>query len=109
MSNSWSNVAIDKRERRRIFLLRFHAMHTVNKMPWSDCAAVYEAETGEKITDNQLRLRVKRAVEDTKFVRVVELPKKVVVSVFELTFMGCVWCAVRKWFTKVRGFFRGNR
>ena len=106
MSRIWSNVAINRREPRRIFLLKFHAMHVVNHLPWPDCAAVYEAETGERITDDQLRLRVKRAVEDTTFVRVVELPKKVVVSVFELTLVGCIWCSIRKWVTKVKGLFR---
>jgi len=109
MPKIWSNIAIDKREQRRVFLLKFHAMHTVNNMPWSDCAAAYEAETGERITDDQLRLRVKRAVEDTTFVRVVELPKKVVVSVFELTFAGCVWCTIRKMVTRIVNLFRREK
>lgn len=106
MSRLLSSATIDRHERKRVFLLKFHAMHMINKMPWSDCATVYEAETGESITDDQLRLRVKRAVEDTKFVRIVELPKKVVVSVFELTLVGCVWCSIRKWITKIRGMLR---
>lgn len=112
-----SNIKITEREKKRIYLLKFHAMHTVNRMPWSDCAVVYEAETGEKISDDQLRLRVKRAVHDTKFVRVTEFPKKVVVSAFDLTITGCVWCAIRKFITRVlkpfnlqkRLHFRKNR
>lgn len=101
-----SREAIDRHEKKRLFLLKFHAMHTVNRMPWPDCAAIYEAETGEPITGDVLRLRVGRAVRDAGFVRVVEFPEKVVVSVFELTFFGCAWCAMRRFFSKIGNFWR---
>lgn len=106
MSTVFSRAVIDRHEKKRVFLLKFHAMHEVNHMPWADCAAIYEAETGEPVTEDQLRLRVKRAVRDRGFVRVSEFPEKVVVSLYELTFFGCVWCSFRKFFTKIRDFFQ---
>lgn len=74
-------------------------------MTWDECAYVYFNETGDKIDGNSLRKRVKRAVDDAGFVRVVELPKKIVVSAFDLTLGGCILCAIRKFFTKIRSKF----
>ena len=100
----FSSRTIERRDAKRLFLLKFHAMHEVNHIPWSDCAAMYEAETGEAVTEDQLRNRVKRAVMDAGFVKISEFPEKIVVSVFELSFFGCVWCAIRKFFSKIGRF-----
>lgn len=101
----FSRVSLDKREQKRLFLLKFRAMHDLNHMTWDDCAAVYESETGKPISGDHLRLKVKRASKDAGFVRVSEFPEKIVVSVFELSFFGCFWCAIRKFFTKIGGFW----
>lgn len=96
-----SDVFITERERKRDFLLKFNGMHECCNMSWDDCAAVYEGTTGRKITGDALRLKVKRAIEDAGFVRVTEFPEKIVVSVNELTLQGCVWCAIRRFFTRI--------
>lgn len=99
-----TDLAITEREIRRDYLLRFNAMHECCGMTWDDCAHVYFTEKGEKIDADTLRKRVKRAVDDAGFVRVVELPKKIVVSAFDLTLGGCILCSIRKFFTKIRSF-----
>lgn len=96
-----SDLFITERERRRDFLLKFNGMHECCRMSWDDCAAVYEAETGDRITGDALRLKVKRAVENAGFVRITEFPEKIVVSVEELSLQGCIWCSIRKFFTKM--------
>lgn len=101
-----SRATIERHEKKRLFLLRFHAMHAVNHMPWPDCAAIYEAETGEAISGDVLRLRVNRAVRDAGFVRVVEFPDKIVVSASELTFFGCALCVMRRFLEKIGDFWR---
>lgn len=88
-------------DKNRLFLLKFHAMHEVDHMSWNDCAFVYEAETGNKISPDSLRLKVKRAVKSQKMFRITEFPEKIVVSVYELTVFGCVWCAIRQFFSKI--------
>lgn len=98
-----SDVFITEREQKRDFLLKFNGMHECCHMSWEDCAAVYEAETQERISGDALRLKVKRAVENAGFVRITEFPEKIVVSVQELTLHGCVWCAIRKFFTRLFG------
>lgn len=97
-----TDLFITERERRRDFLLRFNAMHECCGMTWDECAYVYFNETGEKLDGNSLRKRVKRVAMDSSFVRVTELPKKIVVSAFDLTLGGCILCAIRKFFTKIR-------
>jgi len=99
-----SDVFITDRELKRDFLLRFNGMHRCCRMTWGECANVYEHETGEKITSEALRSKVRRAVRDAGFVRVTEFPEKVVVSVQELTVHGCIWCAIRRFFTKIMRF-----
>ena len=99
-----SHAELEKREQRRLFLLKFRAMHDVNGMTWADCASVYESETGKPITGDILRLKVKRAARNAGYVQISEFPEKIVVSVFELSFFGCVWCAIRRFFDKFRGF-----
>lgn len=99
----FSDVFITERERKRDFLLKFNGMHECCNMSWDDCAAVYEEMTGSRISADALRLRVKRAVEDAGFVRITEFPKKIVVSVQELTIHGCIWCAIRRFFTRLFG------
>ena len=101
-----TDFAITEHEKRRDFLLRFNAMHECCGMTWDECAYVYFNETGDRIDGGMLRKRVKRAVEDAGFVRVVELPKKIVVSAFDLTLGGCIVCAIRKFFTKAKRFFK---
>ena len=101
----FSRASIEKKEQKRLFLLKFRAMHDVNRMTWADCATIYEAEAGKPISGDRLRLKVKRAEKDAGFVRISEFPEKIVVSVYELSFFGCFWCAVRKFLTKIREFF----
>lgn len=101
-----TDFAITERERRRDFLLRFNAMHECCGMTWDECAYVYSIETGEHIDGSSLRKRVNRAFLDAGFVRVTELPRKVVVSAFDLTLGGCILCAIRKLFTRIKGIFR---
>ena len=103
-----SDILITERERKRDFLLRFNGMHACCRMTWGECAAVYESETGEKIRPEALRSKVRRAVRDAGFVRVTEFPEKIVVSVQELTVRGCFWCAIRRFFTKIRKFLSKN-
>jgi len=105
-SRVFSHASLEKRELKRLFILKFRAMHDVNHMTWDDCASVYESETGEPISGNKLRLKVKRAAKDAGFVHISEFPEKIVVSVFELSFFGCFWCAVRKFFAKIGDFWR---
>ena len=90
----------------REFTAKFHAMHEVCRMSWSDCAAVWEAETGERVTPQALRLRAKRAVFGSGHVRVTELPDKVVVSMSELTVGNCVLCAIRRLWERAKAWFR---
>jgi hypothetical protein len=99
-----TDVFITEREQRRDRLLRFNGMHRCCKMTWDECAHVFSEENGENLTGEALRKRVKRAVDDVKFVRITEFPKKIVVSAFDLTLSGCIWCAIRKFFTKIRNF-----
>lgn len=97
----FSDVFITERERKRDFLLKFNGMHECCNMSWDDCAMIYRDMTGHKISADALRLKVKRAIKDAGFVRVSEFPEKIVVSVQELTIHGCVWCAIRKFFTRI--------
>lgn len=101
------DLVISERERRRDFLLKFNGMRECCGMSWDDCAAVYEAETGRRIAPDALRMKVRRAVENAGFVRITEFPEKVVVSVQELTLHGCLWCAIRRFFTRIFG--RGRK
>lgn len=95
----------DEKTAKRNLLLRFNAMHSVCLMSWSDCAAVYEAETGEQIKPDALRMRVKRAITDKNHVHITELPTKIVVSMEELSMKNCLVCAIEKVWTRLKRFF----
>jgi hypothetical protein len=105
MKMNLSNSEMLKREKERLFILKFNAMHEVCKMSWRECANVYEEETGVHLTASALRHRARRALQNTKYVTVTELPHKVVVSVHDLTLFGCICCAVRRFFSKIFTYF----
>jgi len=103
-----SDFFITERERKRDFLLKFNGMHECCRMSWDECAHVYGEETGDRIGPDALRKRVRRAVRNAGFVRITEFPEKIVVSVQELTVRGCIWCAIRRFFSKIKARFTKN-
>ena len=100
---------ITDREKKRDFLLKFNGMHKSCHMSWKECAYIYEQETGKHISPDALRNKVRRAIKNRDFVKITEFPRKIVVSVQELTLGGCVVCWIRKMATKIANYVKKLR